>query len=198
MTRDLSALVLVFEPTADDPMTHVIPYFYADEQSISDRSKRDKVPYEQWVKEGFLVTTPGNVTDFDHIRAHISELATVFNIREIAFDKWRASQLVTQLMSDGANMVEFGQGYRDMSAPTYHLLKLVLEQKLDHGNNPILRWMAANLTVEQDAAGNIKPTKAKSTERIDGMVALVMALGRIISQPAPVASVYEERGILTL
>ena len=118
-----------------------------------------------------------------------------FNIREIAFDRWGATEIIQYLQEDGFEVVEFGQGFRDMSPPTSELLKLVLEKRLRHGGNPVLRWMADNLVVDQDPAGNLKPNKVKSRERIDGMVALIMGLDRALRNEG---SVYNERGILSL
>ncbi len=120
------------------------------------------------------------------------------NIVEIAVDRWNATHITTQLTDDGFTVVPFGQGFKSMSGPTKELEKLVLEGKLFHGGNPVLRWMASNVAVKQDPAGNLKPDKQKSNDRIDGVVALVMALGRAIVQPEGPASVYETRGILTI
>jgi phage terminase large subunit-like protein len=120
------------------------------------------------------------VCDYDVIREFVRELADEFDIREIAFDRWGATQLVTQLQGDGATCVPIGQGFASLSAPTKELEKLILSGQVRHGGHPVLRWMAGNVAVEQDPAGNVKPSKKKSTERIDGVVALVMALDRAI------------------
>jgi len=141
--------------------------------------------------------TEGNVVDYDVIRRRINELGERFKIREIAIDRWNATQLAVQLQGDGFEVVTFGQGFRDMSGPTKELEKLVISGKLRHGNHPVLRWMASNVSVETDAAGNLKPSKKKSTERIDGIVAGIMALGRAILQPQVPQSVYTEtRGLV--
>ncbi|MBZ5640829.1 MAG: hypothetical protein LAO51_18990 [Acidobacteriia bacterium] len=105
-----------------------------------------------------------------------------YQLREVAVDRWNASQITSQLVSDGITIVPFGQGFRDMSAPTKELEALLLSKRLRHGGNPVLRWMADNVSVRQDPAGNLKPDKAKSTGRIDGIVAMIMALGRAIVQ----------------
>ncbi len=118
-------------------------------------------------------------------------------MREIAYDPWNATSLVTDLGGDGFECVPFRQGFASMAAPTKELLTLVLTKKLRHGGNPVLRWMADNLVVRSDPAGNSKPDKEKSRERIDGMVALIMGLDRAIRNDRS-PSVYEERGLLTL
>ena len=143
---------------------------------------------------GFIESTPGNVCDYDHIRERIKKMAEMFRIREIAYDRWNASQLVTQLMNDGATMVPFGQGYQSMNAPTKELITLVTGRKLRHGDNPVLRWMASNVAARQDPAGNVKPDKASSSEKIDGIVAGIMALGRAMVGSEQPDSIYEQRG----
>ncbi|MDP2842982.1 MAG: terminase large subunit, partial [Acetobacterium sp.] len=120
-------------------------------------------------------------------------------IREIAFDRWGAVQMVQNLEGLGFTVVPFGQGFKDMSPPTKELMKLTLEEKIAHGGHPVLRWMMDNIFVRTDPAGNIKPDKEKSTERIDGAVATIMALDRAIRCGGNMGgSVYDERGILVL
>lgn len=113
------------------------------------------------------------------MRKDINELGLAYDVQEIAADRWNAHQIITQLEGDGFEMVEFGQGYASMSSPTKELERLLLAGLIDHGHHPILTWCAGNVTVEQDAAGNIKPSKKKSTERIDGIVAAIMGLARL-------------------
>jgi len=182
-TTDISALVLLFSPYGDDKRWSVLPYFFLPEEAIEQRSKRDRVPYDLWQRQGFFNLTPGNVIDYDYIRAKVQELASQYDIREIAFDRYNSSQIVTQLMGDGFTMVPFGQGYVDMNSPVKRLMELVLTGELAHGGNPVLRWMASNCMAATDPAGNIKLDKSKSREKIDGMVALSMALGRAILTP---------------
>lgn len=174
-TTDLAALVLSFPA---DGGYKIRPQFWAPRENARLRERRDRVPYEQWARQGFLKLTEGDVIDYDVIRADILELSKIHNVREIACDRWNATQLITQLTGDGLNVIAYGQGFRDMTAPTKELLKLVVEGKLWHGGHPVLRWMASNLATETDAAGNLKPSKKKSTERIDGLVALIMSIGR--------------------
>ncbi len=189
-TRDLTAFVLVFPDEAGG--YDVLPFFWVPEETMRDRVKRDRVPYDQWTADGFLATTQGNVCDYDAIRERIRELSEEFEIREIAYDRWGATQLVTQLQSDGANCVPLGQGFGSMSSPTKELEKLVVAGDLRHGGHPVLRWMAGNVAVEQDAAGNLKPSKKKSTEKIDGIVALVMAVDRATREVPQGPSVWED------
>lgn len=174
-TYDTTSLVLVFD--IGDGRLWVEPHFWIPEDNMRDRVKRDRVPYDLWHKQGFLHTTPGNVTDFDQIRADINVLAKKYNIRQVAIDRWNATQLSTQLQGDGINVLGFGQGYGSMSSCTKQLEAFVVSGRLLHGGHPVLAWQASNVAVQSDHAGNIKPSKAKSTERIDGIVALVMALG---------------------
>ncbi len=138
------------------------------------------------------------MVDYDVIRRRINELGQQYNIREIAADRWNATQLLSQLEDDGFEMVAVGQGYRDMSDPTKQLEALVLSRRLVHGGHPVLRWMAGNVSVQQDAAGNLKPSKKKSIERIDGIVALIMAIGRAHRAEPPFVSVYENGEVLML
>lgn len=192
-TTDLSALVLLFP---GDDGYDVLPFFWAPQERARQRERRDRVPYETWARQGHLKLTDGDVIDYDVIRSDINDLRIRYNIREIAADRWNATQIITQLMGDGFEVVAYGQGFKDMTAPTKELLRLVTDGSLRHGGHPVLRWMAANMSTETDAAGNLKPSKKKSTERIDGMVALIMGLGR--AMVALLGSVYDTRGVLTL
>jgi phage terminase large subunit-like protein len=179
-TTDLTALVLAFPQ--DDGALVWLCWCWVPRDNIQRRADRDRVPYPLWVDQGYITATPGNVVDYDQIRVDINELNTVYNVREIAIDRWNSSQLTTQLMGDGFTMVPFGQGFASMTAPTKEVEKLVLGRTLRHLNNPVLRWAASNVAVLQDPAGNLKPDKSKSTERIDPMVAGIMATGRAMVQ----------------
>lgn len=192
-TIDISAFVMVFPD--DEGSFDVWPIFWIPEERIKERSDRDRVPYDAWVRDGFIRTTPGEAIDYRYIRRDINELGERFNIREISFDRWGATEIMQYLEDDGFTVVQFGQGYASMNAPTKELMKLVLARRLRHGNNPVLRWMADNLVVKQDPAGNLKPDKQKSTERIDGMVALIMGLDRAVRNQG---TIYDERGFITL
>jgi phage terminase large subunit-like protein len=141
------------------------------------------VNYAEWARQGLLEPTPGNVVDYDHIRARINELGRIYRIQEIAFDPWNAMQLATQLQGDGFHMLDCRQGFRTLNEPTKALGAMVVEGAIRHGGHPVLRWCASNMVVVQDPSGNIRPDKAKAADRIDGIVALVMALSRWIAQP---------------
>ncbi len=177
------------------------PRFFIPLDNAYIRQRRDRVPYPVWADSGYITMTPGDVVDFGYIKKRFEEDCQKFNIREAAFDRWNFEALRQQLIGDGMpedKLIAFGQGFVSMSAPTKELEKIVLEKKLIHNNNPVMRWMAANTVVETDAAGNLKPTKKKSAEKIDGIVMLVMALGRAITQPPETISVYEGRGLISV
>ena len=196
-TSDLTALVLAFPPTSEDEPYRVLPFFWLPEETLSLRVRRDHVPYDQWAKRGFIQTTEGNVVHYGFIERFIYELGERYNIREIAHDRWNATMMVQTLEDDGFTMVPFGQGFKDMSPPTKELMRIVLEHKLCHGGHPVLRWNMDNAYVRTDPAGNLKLDKEKSTEKVDGAVALVMALDRA-QRNLNGGSVYDERGLLTL
>lgn len=196
-TTDLTAFVLVFPPLEDDDKFYIMPYFWLPEETIPLRVKRDHVPYDIWERQGYLNVTEGNVVSYDAIEKFIGELGERYQIEEIAFDRWNATQL-TQRLEDEYNftMVQFGQGFTSMTAPTKELERLILERKIAHNGHKVLRWNVDNLVVETDASGNIKPSKRKATEKIDGIVALIMALDRAIRNMGTQTSVYDERGLL--
>jgi phage terminase large subunit-like protein len=177
--RDLTALIVVHRD--DEGFYNVLCRFWCPEQGIELRSRVDGVPYADWVRDGYLIATPGNVTDYDFVQEEAKTLAEQFTVGEIAYDRWNASQLVTNLQSDGATMIAISQTHAGLATGWRELEKAILEHKVRHGGNPILRWMAGNVEVETDAAGNQKPSKAHSTERIDGMVGLTMAVGRWVA-----------------
>lgn len=196
-TSDITAFVLVFPPDNEAGKYAVLPFCWIPEECMNLRVRRDHVPYDVWEKKGFLLTTEGNVIHYGFIEKFIEDLGKKYHIREIAFDRWGATQMVQDLEGMGFTVVPFGQGYKDMSPPTKELMKLVLEQRIVHGGHPALRWMMDNVFVRQDPAGNIKMDKEKSTEKIDAAVALVMALDRAIRHRND-TSVYDNRGILFL
>lgn len=196
-TTDISSLVLVIPPESDEDDFQVLCRFWCPDEAIHERSKRDRVPYEAWVRQGFLKATPGNVIDYDYILSQVDEDAQMYDLDEIAFDRWGSTKIIQDIEEHGLTCVQFGQGYASMSPPMKEMEKLILSHKLAHGNNPILNWMADNLVALEDPAGNIKPDKERSLERIDGMVALIMALARAVIHTDN-GSVYDERGIVTL
>ncbi len=195
-TTGVSALVLLF--AEEDGAMIVLPSFWIPSDNARKRERRDRVPYQTWARQGLLEMTPGNVIDYDVIRTRINELSKRFCIHKIAIDPWNATQLSVQLQRDGFEVVTFGQVFKDMTAPTKELEKLAVSGKLRHGGHPVLRWMASHVSVETDAAGNQKPSKKKSTDRIDGIVAGVMALGRALVAGPEKRSVYETHGVIVL
>jgi len=198
-TTDITAFSLVFPPRDDEEEYIILPYFWIPEDTLDLRVKRDHVPYDVWQRQGYLQTTEGNVVHYGYIEKFIEELGKKFNIREIAFDRWGAVQMVQNLENMGFTVVPFGQGFKDMSPPTKELMKLTLEKKLVHGGHPILRWNMDNVFIKTDPAGNIKADKEKSTEKIDGVIATIMALDRAIRCGSTLSeSVYDNRGILFL
>ena len=197
-TSDLTTLVLVFPPRDENEAYMVLPFFWLPEDTLALRVRRDHVMYDVWEKQGFLQTTEGNVVHYGFIEKFICELGEKYNIREIAYDRWNATQMVQNLEDDGFTMIPFGQGFRDMSPPTKELMRLVLEHKLAHGGHPVLRWNMDNAFVRTDPADNLKIDKQKSTEKVDGAVALVMALDRAMKNQNSGGSVYDERDMIFL
>lgn len=194
-TQDLSALVLVF---AVGDSVKVLPFFWIPEESLYKRVKKDKVPYEVWLRQGLIEPNPGEVIDYGRIRKKINELNEIYKIVEIGADRHNAQQLMTQLdEEDGFTVVPISQQMSGMSGPSKELEKLILSRTLEHGNHPILEWCAANVAVKTNAEGDIRPDKAKSTERIDGIVALICALSRMLVNVES-GSVYSNRGLLSL
>lgn len=198
-TTDMTSFVLVFPPEDEKDKFVVLPYFWIPEDTLDLRVKRDHVPYDIWLKQGYIQTTEGNVVHYGFIESFIEELGEKYNIREIAFDRWGAIQMVQNLEGMGYTVVPFGQGFKDMSPPTKELMKLTLEQKLAHGGHPVLHWNMDNIFIRTDPAGNIKADKEKSTEKIDGAIATIMALDRAIRNGnVNSASVYDDRGLFVL
>ena len=196
-TGDITALVLMFPPRDEDEKYILLPFFWVPEETIPQRVKAASVPYDIWEKQGYLLSTEGNVIHYDFIEKFINDLAEKYHIVEIAVDRWNATQMIQNLEGDGFTMVPFGQGFASMSGPTKDFYRLLMEGQIIHGGHPVLRWMAGNVVVDTDPAGNIKVTKAKSKEKIYGIVAAIMALDRCIrNQTEPQVSVYDERGLL--
>lgn len=162
---------------------------------MRERANKDRVPYPEWAKNGYLNPTPGDVVDYEAVRAKLKEWAGRYDVREVAFDPWNATDLVTRLQEqDGFTCVPIRQGYASLSAPTKSTEKLIASRMLHHDGHPVLRWNVSNAAVETDATGNIKLSKRASTERIDGAMALVMAVDRMDRNAAvkPTADVLVE------
>lgn len=195
---DFAAICLDFPPEDADGVHDVIWRFWVPEEKANERIRKG-FPLDVWERNGSLKFTPGNVTDYSFIEAEILKLAEKYRIKAIAFDRWNASDIVTRLKDrlGEDRLIDYGQGYASMSAPSKELERLVKDSRLRHGGDPVARWMASNVCTEEDAAGNIKPSKGKSGEKIDGIVALVMALGVAIKGGlTEKRSVYEERGFI--
>lgn len=198
-TGDITALVLMFPPRDVDEKYILLPFFWVPEETIPQRVRSASVPYDVWEKQGHILATEGNVIHYDFIEHFIEELGEKYHILEIAFDRWGATQMVQDLEGMGFTVVPFGQGYSSMSAPTKEFYKILMEGRMVHGGNPVLRWMAGNVVIDTDPAGNIKVTKARSKEKIDGIVAAIMALDRCIrNQGQERGSVYDTRGLMVI
>lgn len=196
-TGDITAFVLMFPPRTPEEKYIMLPFFWIPEDTIPQRVRRASVPYDIWFQQGYLMATEGNVIHYGFIEKVIEELGKTYHILEIAFDRWGAVQMTQNLEGMGFTVVPFGQGFKDMSPPTKEFYKLLMEGRIVHGGNPIMAWMAGNVVVDTDPAGNIKPTKAKSPEKIDGIVAAIMALDRCIrNEGQQQGSIYDERDMI--
>ena len=175
------------------------PFFWIPEESYNEKVRKENVFYADWFEKGYVRMTPGNVTDYDYIMADITQIAQQYHINSIAYDRWNSSQMVINMQNEGFEMSPFGQGYGSMSAPTKELEKMVLTQNLEHFENPVLRWMMSSVAIQRDPAGNIKPDKRKSSQKIDGVVAAIMAMGEMMTAMANQNdNPYNFRGMRTL
>ena len=177
-TTDITAFVLVFPPEYKDDKYIILPFFWIPEESLETRVRRDHVRYDQWWAQGFINTTKGDVIHYSFVEKTIVDLGKKYNIKEIAYDRWGSEYLIQNLTDAGFKVVRFGQGFKEMSPASKEFFQAIMEKRLAHAGNPVLRWMADNLRVDTDAAGNVKPDKEKATEKIDGIVATIMGLGR--------------------
>jgi phage terminase large subunit-like protein len=193
-TLDIAAFVMVFDINSD---YYVLPYFWCPEEKVYERYEKGETWYKDWVDAGYMYTTSGNVIDYRYIRKTINDLRGKFNIREIAFDRWGATETVQYLEDDGFQVVMFGQGFASMAAPTKELLRVILTKLLKQNNNPVMNWMIDNVVVRFDPAGEMKPDKAKSGDKIDGVVALIMGLDRAMRHKNDI-NIYAERGVMTV
>lgn len=194
-TGDLNAFALLF-PEEPKPWP-VLLWFWTPQASV-DRRRRDRIPYDVWVSQGYMKATDGDVTDYEVLRKDINDLGDQFGIRDIAVDRlFQGLQLCTQLAGDGLEVKEFGQGFYTMAAPVKQFQELLSAGELHHGNNPVLTWMAGHAGMQLDPAGNQKFDKVKSKDKIDGLVASVMALGRAMVSGSS-TSVYESQGITAI
>jgi phage terminase large subunit-like protein len=194
-SRDITAFVLLFRV---DNIFKIKPYFFVPRDNAKARSDRDGVDYMSWISQGYIIATEGNVTDYSFVRKKINELSKKYRIQSIAYDRWNASQLVIDLIGDGATLSPIGMGFASQSAPTKQLEKLILSKEIEHDGNPVLRWMMGNVQLEIDAADNQKISKKKSKEKIDGVAATIMALAEYMTEEKEGDSVYDNRGLLIL
>ena len=193
-TTDITAHVLLFPPGPYEEWT-ILPFFYMPEQNVMEAVKRDKVPYDLWIEKGYITTTPGDYIDLEFIKQDFIELADRYEIKECGYDPWKATELATSLENLGMKMVSMRQGHATLTPGCDALEKKILKGELRHGGNPVLRWMASNATGRQDPNGNVIPDKKNSYSRIDGIAALVNAMGRAIVAGADQKSIYEEEGL---
>lgn len=191
---DLCALVLVF-PDAKNRALDVLAKFWTPADTLEERAHRDRADYLEWSKLGYLTAVPGVTVDFDVVEAEVARILIDYDVRGINYDPWGSKQLRSHLEDAGAPIWEMRQGFASMSPPLKELERLVAELALRHNGNPVLRHCAAGLAVLEDPAGNIKPDRKRSTSRIDGMVALTMAIGAWLADETPGRSVYEDRGL---
>jgi phage terminase large subunit-like protein len=189
-TTDVAAYVLVFPPENGEAYT-LVPFFFVPEETVKKRSLKERIPYDEWARQKYIIPTPGNVIDYNFIKAKIRETAQEYNLREVAYDRWGATALVTDMTEEGLSMIPIGMGFSSMSGPTKEMEKLILSRKVNHGKNPVLRWMFDNVMMRSDPAGNLKPDKEKSKDKIDGIVASIIALDRALRNPVP-TSIYDD------
>ena len=198
-TLDLTTLCWVFPPAdgTNDPFD-VLWRFWIPEENIIERIKNDRVPYDAWSNQGFITLTPGDVIDYDYILEQARQDCDRFDVAEIAFDPWNATHVSNKLIEDGQELVEFRQGFASMSPAMKSLEFAIKRKRLNTGGNPVADWNADNLVATSDPAGNLKPDKSKSREKIDGMVALIMAYHRAVFDDKKRGSVYDRRGMISL
>lgn len=181
-TTDLTALVLAFEPVEHDPYWRVLPFFWLPADGLVEKADKDRVEYPVWKTQGHLETTPGKAISKLHVLHRIAQLADLFDIASLSYDRWRIADLKQLAEDEGVAlppMVEFGQGFKDMAPAVDQLETLISNDQLRHNNNPVLTWCAANAVVVSDPAGNRKIAKDKATGRVDGIIALLMAIGKV-------------------
>lgn len=176
-TRDLTALVLVFRD--DDGAFDVVPWFWLPADDLRERQEADRAHYVRWRDEGHLLTMPGRTLDPAAVAMKLAELHGRYDIQGIAFDRWRIEDLRRELDAIGSDppLVAHGQGFRDMAPSVDVLERHVYARTIRHGAHPVLTWCAGNARTTADPAGNRKLDKVRSSGRIDGLVALAMALG---------------------
>jgi phage terminase large subunit-like protein len=189
---DLSACVLVFPPQDGSEYYHILPFMWCPKASIEERSRRARVPYDLWERQGYLEATPGNSIDHELLREKINELGRKYRIVEIPCDPANAAQISIGLQKDGFEVVLFRQGMMSMNEPTKFMMARLMDNKLRHNGHPVLRWMASNAAGKPDSKGNIMVEKGSSKEKVDGIIAMVMGLGRAMLKSEPKTSPYND------
>lgn len=195
-TTDIAALSWVFPPAETGGQFEALWRFFLPEDALGALDRRTAGQASVWASQGWIQLTEGDVLDHSAVLAQVDRDAQAFDVAELAYDRWGMTQLRNDLADAGMTVVPIGQGFASLSPPTKELERLILAGRWRHGGNPVMRWMMDNVVVRQDPAGNIKPDKAKSTEKIDGVVAAVMALDRATRHEEPAKSVYEGRGLV--
>lgn len=191
---DVTAFVLLFN---ENEKFQLLPFFWIPEEKMLEKIRKENINYDLWVRDGYMKVTPGNVIDYDFVKADILRIVADYDLKSTAYDRWNASQTIIDLSNEGMEFNPFGQGFGSMSAPTKQFEALVLTGELEHFGNPVLRWMLSSTVVQTDPAGNIKPDKRKSVQKIDGIVASIMALGEWMTDQAKNESnPYNDRGLL--
>lgn len=193
--NDYCALCLLFH---ERERYQMLWRFYIPEDKYRNRAEiaRENASIEEWVRKGYIIVTPGNVTDYDYIIADVDGLMLQYNITAFAYDPWNASSVAPKLVERGLHLEPFSQTISNYALPTKEFERIVGLGIVDHYDNPVARWMLSNVVIRQDVNGNRRPDKGKSSEKIDGIVAAIMALGQMISDSAAQANVYERRGLL--
>lgn len=193
---DITAYVLIFH---ENDKFQLVPFFWIPEEKMLEKIRKENINYDMWVQAGYVKVTSGNVLDYDFVKADILTQVEIYDLDSSAYDRWNSSQTIIDLQNEGMEFNPFGQGYGSMSAPSKEFEKLVLSGRIEHFGNPVLRWMLASTVIKTDPAGNIKPDKEKSVQKIDGIVASIMALGEWMTKQAEEDNnPYNERGMLSL
>lgn len=185
-TQDITALVFIFPPCGEDPKWRIVVRFWVPQAKLAERKRDDaRTPYDAWIRAGALETTPGDYVDQDYVRQALLQGVSEFDVQLIGYDPWNAAKLITDLQKndgiDAGRLVEMRQGIHTLGEPTKHFERLVYAGQLDHGGHPVLRWMAGNAVVRFDENLNFMPAKKRSADKIDGVVAAVMAVGLALS-----------------
>ena len=192
---DITAYVLLFH---ERDRFQLLPFFWIPKEKMLEKIRKENINYDLWVCAGYVKVTEGNVIDYDFVKADILSIVSRYDLKSSAYDRWNSSQTIIDLQNEGMECNPFGQGYGSMSAPSKEFEKLVLSGRIEHFGNPVLRWMLASTVIKTDPAGNIKPDKEKSVQKIDGIVASIMALGEwMTAQAAEENDPYSKRGMLS-